>query len=34
MKKILTLALMAVAATTAFAQDNLVKEAKSLFTSG
>lgn len=34
MKKILTVALMAVAATTAFAQDNLVKEAKSLFSSG
>ena len=34
MKKILTVALMAVAATTAFAQDNLVKQAKSLFSSG
>ena len=34
MKKIFMMALMAVAATTAFAQDNLVKEAKSLFSSG
>lgn len=34
MKKILTLAMMAVAATTAFAQNNLVKEAKKLLGSG
>ncbi len=34
MKKIFTVAMMAVAATTAFAQDNLVKEAKRLFNSG
>jgi tetratricopeptide (TPR) repeat protein len=34
MKKILTLALMAVAATTAFAQDALVKEAKKQFSAG
>lgn len=34
MKKIVMMALMAVAATTAFAQDNLVKEAKSLFSAG
>ena len=34
MKKIFMMALMAAAATTAFAQENLVKEAKSLFSSG
>lgn len=34
MKKVIMMALMAVAATTAFAQDNLVKEAKSLFSAG
>ena len=34
MKKIFMMALMAAAATTAFAQESLVKEAKSLFSSG
>ena len=34
MKKVFMMAMMAAAATTAFAQDNLVKEAKSLFTKG
>ncbi len=34
MKKILMMAMMAAAATTAFAQDALVKEAKSLYTAG
>ena len=34
MKKIFMMALMAATATTAFAQESLVKEAKSLFSSG